>query len=453
MNRGYPLLEGDEFMKLKENAKVYILAPRNIVTGGPTLAHQLCSCLLAHGVNAYMVYYDGGSEDMSEDPVAAEYKKYLLPYVEELEDNPDNVLVIPEACPKFYNEKRKLHQIMWWMSVDNYIIRVYNYVLIMLQRSLCAEASLRAVWGFLDKKNNEQENLAHWVQSQYAYDFLLKNGVDAKRIDFVSDYLEPVYINSIHDGGNTAREDIVLYNPEKGADFTQLLMEQAPEIQWVPIQNMTPAEVRDLMKKSKVYIDFGNHPGKDRIPREAAACGCCIITGKKGAARNAVDVAIPAKYKFADTEENIPSIIAAIRSLLKDYPKYIGDYEPYRNKIQAEPKEFITAVEKAFGLSVIQPTLGVVWWGDVRIGKEMKNIFQPEPYRHYYLCDKNMVEQEVWRREDDFEYLNEQESIFLYREKRINKFVVDASDAQSLERLYQYGVKTEDILVADIEFQ
>ena len=29
--------------------------------------------------------------------------------------------------------------------------------------------------------------------------------------------------------------------------------------------------LRDLFGSSKLYIDFGEHPGRDRIPREAAA--------------------------------------------------------------------------------------------------------------------------------------------------------------------------------------
>ncbi len=438
-------------MKLKDNSKVFVCAPWGVVTGGPTLAHQLCSCLLAHGVEAYMVYY-GGNQGKDEDPVAKAYKKYLLPYVKELDDNPDDVLVIPETCPAIYNEERQIRQIMWWMSVDNYMIRVNNFVTNIMKQNLLSEVPLRGIMGFLDKKNNEKDNLAHWVQSQYAWDFLVVNGVPEQKIAFVSDYLEPVYINQIQADLATSREDIVLYNPKKGAAFTQLLMEQAPDIQWVPIQNMSPSEVRDLMKKSKVYIDFGNHPGKDRIPREAAACGCCIITGQKGAAGNDVDVAIPARYKFANKEENIPAIIATIRRLLAEYQQYIGEYELYRNKIQAEPADFIVDVEKAFDLPVLQPTLGVVWWGDITMGKEVKKIFQPAPYRHYYICDKQMSELELWRQDEGGEYLNEQECLFLYNEKRVNKFVVDSRNQLAIAYLQQYGVKTEDILVADIDF-
>ena len=51
------------------------------------------------------------------------------------------------------------------------------------------------------------------------------------------------------------------------------------------------------MMESKVYIDFGNHLGKDRIPREVAS-GCCIITGKTGADKYKEDVYIGEKFKF-----------------------------------------------------------------------------------------------------------------------------------------------------------
>lgn len=58
----------------------------------------------------------------------------------------------------------------------------------------------------------------------------------------------------------------------------------AQDLRWVPLIGMTTEEMRSCMSKSKVYIDFGNHPGKDRIPREAAISGCIVITGKRGAA-------------------------------------------------------------------------------------------------------------------------------------------------------------------------
>ena len=75
----------------------------------------------------------------------------------------------------------------------------------------------------------------------------------------------------------------ILYNPAKGLSdlmlFKQKLQQITTDYTFIPIQNMSHTQIRNIMLQSKIYIDFGNHPGKDRIPREAAMCGCCIITG------------------------------------------------------------------------------------------------------------------------------------------------------------------------------
>ena len=107
------------------------------------------------------------------------------------------------------------------------------------------------------------------------------------------------------------------------------------------------------MCSSKVYIDFGNHPGKDRIPREAATCGCLIVTGTKGAAANDYDVCIPRKYKFDDKDENISKIVAQIQDLLENYSNYRKDYDLYRKSILSEEDTFekeIDSMCERFGL-------------------------------------------------------------------------------------------------------
>ena len=46
----------------------------------------------------------------------------------------------------------------------------------------------------------------------------------------------------------------------------------------------------------------------NRIPREAAMCGCCVITNRNGSAANNVDVQIADKYKF-DNEADEKQVI------------------------------------------------------------------------------------------------------------------------------------------------
>ena len=102
------------------------------------------------------------------------------------------------------------------------------------------------------------------------------------------------------------------------------------------------------MCHSMVYIDFGTHPGKDRLPREAAMCGCCVITGRKGSAAYAEDVTIPEEYKFTEGAEDIPRIIDAIRGCLTEFEKKQKLFEEYRKCIQEEKSVFRESVKQLF---------------------------------------------------------------------------------------------------------
>ena len=94
---------------------------------------------------------------------------------------------------------------------------------------------------------------------------------------------------------------------------------------------------------------MGNHPGKDRIPREAAYCGCCVITNRKGSAEYAEDVPIPEEYKISD-EEDYETIINQIEYVMKNYDTVKEQYYPYIEKIKQEKKIFGNEVEEAVGI-------------------------------------------------------------------------------------------------------
>ena len=113
---------------------------------------------------------------------------------------------------------------------------------------------------------------------------------------------------------------------------------------------MTPEEVNENLRSAKLYIDFGNHPGKDRIPREAAMCGCCIITGKNGAAQFFEDVAINDEYKFDAIDKNIPSILNKMHYIIDNYDTEINKFAGYRNKIMNEQSVFENEIDVLFTL-------------------------------------------------------------------------------------------------------
>lgn len=230
------------------------------------------------------------------------------------------------------------------MSVDNYL-KVNNFASevkffgILRTIKFLVEGKVR----LLEPKLSNQT--VHLFQSEYAHQFLVKRGIsNSIRL---SDYINQDFLNC--DGINeSGRNNVILYNPRKGIKFTKKLIKYAPELNWQPIEGLTTEQVKQLLCESKIYIDFGNHPGKDRFPREAAISGCCVITDKRGSAQYYKDIPILERYKFEDKEKNIPKIISAIKYCLDNYEKCQKDFEDYRKSIRKERTIFNNDVRSIF---------------------------------------------------------------------------------------------------------
>lgn len=189
-----------------------------------------------------------------------------------------------------------------------------------------------------------KENTFQFVQSQYAKEFLEKY-FGIMDSCFLSDYINDEIIGHAQMNQYT-RENICLYNPAKGlANVEPLIRNSRDDIEWVPLQGYSTVEMADLMCRVKLYIDFGGHPGKDRIPREAAVCGCCLITNREGSARNAMDIPIPGKYKLEDTG-NIPHTLDCIYDAIDHYEDRVGNFAAYRKCILNEKEQFCLEIDR-----------------------------------------------------------------------------------------------------------
>lgn len=163
--------------------------------------------------------------------------------------------------------------------------------------------------------NEADKDIEHFVQSEYARQFVKLNGVPEYKIFMVEDYLNQAFLSRAARIDLNRKENIVAYNPKKGFEVTKQFIDIAPDISWRPIEKMTPEQVQELLARAKVYIDFGNHPGKDRIPREAAISGYVVITGRRGSAGNDIDINIPAEFKFDERTADIRNVIKKIRAV------------------------------------------------------------------------------------------------------------------------------------------
>jgi hypothetical protein len=319
----------------KSTAKVYIVCPANKATGGPLLLHQLADKFIGNGINAMMYYFETENSDPN-NPVHEFYKSFNIPFVTKIDDEESNLLVIPETETKYIFKYKKIQKVIWWLSVDNFLIT----------NAKKRRFSFKRLIGLKPKEKNYSFSATpehyHWSQSAYAIDFLKNKNITS--VEYLSDYLDSVFLNEVSNLSfeKLNKENIIAYNPKKGFETTQKLMALTPNFTWVPIENMTPAEVKALLYKSKLYVDFGNHPGKDRIPREAAVCGCIIITNKEGSAHYFEDVAIDEAYKFEHVLEKTSDFINLVESIFNNYAAHVENFKSYRTRISNEEKRFDT---------------------------------------------------------------------------------------------------------------
>lgn len=317
--------------------KIYILSTTRTATGGTELLQQLCSSLRKINRSAFMVYMG----EYNNSPVEKRFSVYNNPIAESIADEKENIVIFSETSIDQIYSYKKVKKIIWWLSVDNY----YG------ARKIKCDFLHELVYRLKDMRNSLAfKKCNHLVQSEYARQYLInEKKIDNCLIDYLSDYLNRTFLDEAQKSNGEIRNNVILYNPKKGIEFTRKLMKEIPEYKWIALQNLTPVQMRELMKKSKVYVDFGNHPGKDRIPREAAICGCCVLTGKRGAAANEMDVKIPEFYKFNDSEYEIEQIHKMVKKCMDKFDEQKKDFEHYISVINAEEAQFNMDVRRIFG--------------------------------------------------------------------------------------------------------
>ena len=319
---------------------IYICSPAYFKTGGPELLHQFYAILKKENLNVKLVYY--GKE--IEKGINPEFRCYASTYITEKEivDDKNNVLIVPEVFTREISKFHEIRKIIWWTSVDNYLFnrslkfRLKNYGIISAIKLLIKTIICHPTVQLSIERIRKETNL-NFVQSIYAQKFLESQGV--QNIYFLSDYINDKYLSESEFVDFNHKQNLVCYNPKKGIKFTKLLIKKS-NFCFVPLINMTNEQVIENLKKAKVYIDFGNHPGKDRIPREAACLGCCVITDYKGSAKFYSDVSISDHYKFFDCEKNVPNVLNKINYCFQNYNSAYKEFSEYIKKIKQEKKQF-----------------------------------------------------------------------------------------------------------------
>lgn len=333
------------------NKKIYVACTIKSTTGGPESLHQLVSKLNDMGAEAYIYYFNAQCKS-GNIKINDKFKNYNIKFVTELEDNKDNILIVPEYYTYILYKYKEIKKYIWWLSLDFYFEGLPHGQVEAIRKRNNISKRLKILlypYVFLNKKahfknftfGNDKNDIFHLFNCEYVKEYLLKNGINKNNMEYLCGPIRDEYFKKIE---LDKKENILMYNPAKGYEFTAKIIKKIEEenfdVTIIPIKGMKPKEIVDNLNKAKVYMDFGFFPGPERIPREAVCRYCNILTSMNGSAKNNIDVPIPLEYKFEDIDENLDNIVKCIFNLMENFEDNIYKYEEYRNKVKEQKDLF-----------------------------------------------------------------------------------------------------------------
>ena len=307
------------FSIFSRNMIYYIVCPY-FETGGPEAMHQLCHELNTLGKEAYVVYLN--RPDDAKKPILYAETYSNIKNTTTIQDIKDNILIFPEIYTSEwickYIKVQNIRMAVWWLSLNNAV-------------------SFDSLPG-----NVKDKNIIHLFQSHYVKDAILKNlGENTSQTWFdLHDYTRELFTNAYATkafNNKFERGNMIAYNPTK--DFISSKLIQQWDLRSLPLVDLSPTIMMYKLHECKIYVDLGAHPGKDRIPREAAMCGCVVVTNLFGSAANDIDVPIDEKVDGPD------DLNAFIKCIFEDYATYYEKQKSYRDWILNEKNRFIEQIK------------------------------------------------------------------------------------------------------------
>lgn len=303
--------------------RLIVMCPDGLVTGGAEALHQLVDSARSQKIDASISYYPPGRRE-----VVPQYQHYDIEVTSYVPDASDVLVVGPETAPQLLLALTRARKALWWLSIDNF----FDAFGIAVSEPNADPELLRGLC-------SGELGVVHVTQSHYAREFLNRRGVRSKML---TDYLSGAFEVRAVQLQSQPKKDLILYNPRKGLAFTQRLIDASRStLEWQPIEGLDADGVADLLGSAKLYVDFGQHPGRDRIPREAALAGCCVVTGRRGAAGHASDLPIPERFRMDDSSPDlVGEFIELAADTIERFDEVRQEFDDYRAWILGQRQAF-----------------------------------------------------------------------------------------------------------------
>lgn len=244
--------------------------------------------------------------------------------------HPDDHIVLPEARLDLAlwlldNGFANVH--FWWLSVDNFPLSRVNQL--------------------------DVRRMIHRAQNacQSAYAMAFVKALGAPDAYMLTDYTQlPDFAQA--PPPLAQRQFDIAYLPKKAHGARDMIARLEKRFKVTRIEGLDRQGVLDRLCDTRIFLDLGHHPGKDRLPREAALCGGIPMVRRVGAATNPIDVPLPDPLlipteAFFDED----SLSARIDAVLAAPGQFTEALTAYRDTIRREKAAFESEIAHLVALS------------------------------------------------------------------------------------------------------
>lgn len=317
-------------------------------SGGGEAMFQLGCDLIERGYGVSVI--DMRKENQKLPAKFEKYMKQGLRYCNptDVVDASSSVIISPESGTGYLFRYKQARKMIYWLSYEFYDGKFFwnsaNTFFGGLKESFWSNCRrllhfLRNIvkYGHIRFPVRKAVNLSG---SHFTSNMLKKHGISSVPLvhSIGVDFLNAGMYDSI-----AGRENIVLYNPAKPSRLTKKLVKRN-EFTYIPIQSLSVNQMLELFRKSKVYIDFGNFPGPERLPKETVYNGVNVLVWTLHAAATD-DVLIPSKYKLS-THVSVRVAEETIADMLDHYSEQNKDFDEFRTMVQGMEKRYYEQLDQ-----------------------------------------------------------------------------------------------------------
>lgn len=326
--------------------RVVIVCPAYLKSGGPENLCQIYAALQTLNFEIYVLWVD------NTDNVFKEYKDgvwYLCHqdinlatdiYVQNYGVNylscdvpldEKTFVIVPEIWSDYIYFFENAKKGISWLSI--------GYINV----DRCAEILLPLI----EQKKLDHLDCVHLSQAPWIQKVLHYWG--AKSF-LLGDYISRPYFS----GSKTHKSpNSIAYFPRKGGNLAAKFIEQYPDFYFIRLEKLNQLGMLWALDSARIYIDFGDFPGKDRIPREAILRNCIIFIHNKGCATDVESFPIDNYFRF--TEEDIldGTLYTKIKHALHHYDEILQRQFFMKGQIFQEFDVFENNIQQCFGIPAI----------------------------------------------------------------------------------------------------